>query len=114
MADRAQCEAALHALASRLDEIARNGNRLKAPDRVVVCRIPDLQLTYSGRLRDGCLEDIGEGEAPDPQIVFTVDSDDLVALVEGRLPVTAAWASGRLKVDASMRDLLRVRSVAAR
>ncbi|ABW11188.1 SCP2 sterol-binding domain-containing protein [Frankia sp. Mgl5] len=111
MADRLQCEAALRALADRLDELTRERRPPRTPDRVIVCRIPDLRTTFSGQLRDGCLRDIGEGELPGAQITLTLSSDDLLAVTDGTLSVTTAWASGRLKVDASVRDLLRVRSL---
>ncbi|MCK9898899.1 MULTISPECIES: alkyl sulfatase C-terminal domain-containing protein [Parafrankia] len=111
MADRVQCEAALRALASRLDELARGRRPPRTPDRVISCRIPDLATTFSGHLRDGFLQDIGEGEHPGAQITLTLSSDDLLAVTEGTLSVSTAWASGRLKVDASIRDLLRVRSL---
>ena len=34
-------------------------------------------------------------------------SDDLVALVDGTLHVASAWATGRVKIDAGVRDLLQ-------
>lgn len=111
MADRRQCEAALRDLASRLDSLARDGRPPRTPDRVIICRIPDLETTFSGQLRNGCLHDIGEGERPGAQITLTVSSDDLVAVTNGTLSITTAWSSGRLKVDASVRDLLRVRAL---
>ena len=40
-----------------------------------------------------------------------MSSDDLLALVNGGLKVPAAWATGRLKIDASMMDLLRLKSI---
>lgn len=109
MADRSECEAALKALAARLDQLADEGRPLHAPDRRIVCRIPDLDTAFSGELRGGCLSDIGEGDRGGAQITLTLTSDDLVAVTEGKLSVASAWATGRLKVDASMRDLLRVR-----
>ncbi|CUU60135.1 SCP-2 sterol transfer family protein [Parafrankia irregularis] len=111
MADRLQCEAALRDLASRLDLLAQSNRAARTPDRVIVCRIPDLETTFSGHLRGGCLHDIGEGERPGAQITLTLSSDDLLAVTSGTLSVTSAWASGRLKVDASVRDLLRVRAL---
>ncbi len=41
----------------------------------------------------------------------TVTSDDLVALTQGRLNFGTALVSGRLKVDASVLNLLRLRSL---
>lgn len=112
MADKAQCEAALIALANRLDEHTRKGGRPPStPDRTLVCRIPDIDICFSGALRSGSLTEIVEGDRSDAQITFTVNSDDLVAVTDGSLSFISAWTSGRLKIDASMRDLLRVRSL---
>jgi hypothetical protein len=112
MADKTQCEAALRALADRLDEHARKGGTPpRTPDRTIVCRIPDIDAYFSGALRSGSLTDIVEGNRSDAQITFTVSSDDLVAVTDGSLSFISAWTSGRLKIDASMRDLLRVRSL---
>jgi hypothetical protein len=38
-------------------------------------------------------------------------SDDLVALVSGRLSFAPAWATGRVKLEAGLRDLLRLKSL---
>jgi putative sterol carrier protein len=38
-------------------------------------------------------------------------SDDLLALVAGQLKVPAAWATGRIKVEAGVRDLLTLRKI---
>jgi hypothetical protein len=37
-------------------------------------------------------------------------SDDLIALTDGRLKLAAAWATGRLRINAGVRDLLKLRS----
>ena len=39
------------------------------------------------------------------------NSDDLVALLNGELPVASAWASGRVKLDASFLDLVKLRKL---
>ena len=38
-------------------------------------------------------------------------SDDLLAVTEGTLPFTTAWSSGRLRIEASMLDMLRLRAI---
>ncbi|MBX6390564.1 MAG: SCP2 sterol-binding domain-containing protein [Frankia sp.] len=110
MADREQCEAALRDLAARLEKLRRNGSPPRTPQRTILCRLPDLGTSYVAELRDGGLHDITEGSRK-AQITFTLTSDDLVAVTSGALSVSSAWASGRLKVDASLRDLLRVRDL---
>ena len=38
-------------------------------------------------------------------------SDDLIDLTDKRIRFTQAWASGRIHLDASLRDLLRLRGL---
>ncbi|WP_131747536.1 SCP2 sterol-binding domain-containing protein [Frankia sp. Cppng1_Ct_nod] len=111
MATTQQCAAALRTLADRLNELADDRVRGLTPDRTIVCRIPDLGTSFSAELRGGNLLDIDEGEREAAQVTFTVSSDDLIAMADGSLRFTSAWSSGRLKVDASIRDLLRMRSL---
>jgi hypothetical protein len=111
MATTRECESALRDLAARLAKHADAGNGRQIPQRTVMCRVPDLATSFSGELRDGQLLDIHEGESDDAQIILTAASDDIIALVDGTLPIATAWASGRLRIDASVRDLLRVRTL---
>ena len=48
---------------------------------------------------------------PKADIRLTMTSDDLVALTDGRLHFGKAWASGRVKLEAGLRDLLRLRKI---
>jgi putative sterol carrier protein len=54
-------------------------------------------------------------ETPPPDghvdIILRVGSDDLVDLIEGQQSFLSAFASGRVKVDASIMDLLRLRTL---
>lgn len=110
MATREECLAALQGLAARLSEVDPDLRRKHAVDRTLSCTITDLDVTFTGRLHDGCLEDIRE-DASTGQIRLQVDSDDLIALVDGRLNFASAWAKGKLRVDASVLDLLRLRTL---
>jgi hypothetical protein len=40
-----------------------------------------------------------------------MNSDDLIELTDKRLHFSHAWATGRLHLDASLRDLLRLRGL---
>jgi len=102
MATKEQCEAALAELTHRLEQV---------DDRTVECRVSDLAVTFSGRLVDGQLFGLTEGALVRPQVRFTLVSDDLLAVTAGELGVGAAWASGRLRVEAAVLDLLRMRSL---
>jgi putative sterol carrier protein len=106
-----ECEQALHALAERISRQSRDS--VSGHDRTLSCRLRDLEITFRGRLRSGMLTDIhrvGDGEGPG-QIALSMTSDDLVAIVEGSLPVASAFASGRMTVKAGPMDLLRLRAM---
>jgi putative sterol carrier protein len=106
-----ECRAALKELARRLDD-ATDPVRAQAQDRTVSCRITDLDVTFRGVLAGGSLVDVTEAISSQPaQIRLTMSSDDLVDLVAGRLQFAHAWATGRVKLHASLRDLLRIRSL---
>lgn len=111
MATKKQCEAALRGLAQRLDDVDESLKKRHAPDRTVSCRIPDLETTFTGRLAQGSLCDIADGPTENAQIRLTVSSDDLLAVTKGELPFASAWATGRLKIEASVLDMIRLRSL---
>ena len=103
------CRAALERLADKLQ--TSDGNPAGSFDRTLSCRIPDLAVTFVGRLQDGRLHGITTVSAPRAQIRLTADSDDLVALMAGELSFGQAWLGGKIKVDAGVRDLLKLRSM---
>lgn len=111
MATITQCRAALEDLASRLHTVDESDRRRHSFDRTLSCKVPDLDVTFSGELSDGHLTGITVEPAPKAQIRLTASSDDLVALTAGDLNFAQAWLSGRIKVEASVRDLLKLRSM---
>ena len=111
MATVEECEAAMHKLAARMQSPDAAGVRGKVLERSVSCTLRDLGVTFAGELRGGGIEDIHQVDAPNGKIKLTTTSDDLVAMVNGELNFAKAWTSGRLKVDASMFDLLKLRSL---
>jgi SCP-2 sterol transfer family len=106
-----ECEAAMHKLAERLKSPDAAQARGKMIDRSISCHLRDLDVTFGGQLRDGEIVDIHRTPTPDGQLKLTTTSDDLVALVDGRLNIASAWASGRVKIDASVFDLLKLRKL---
>jgi hypothetical protein len=110
VATEQQCEQALHALAERL--AASDGSDGKADfDRTLSCSLRDLRIVFTGRLKGGRLTDIARADRRDAQIRLTMTSDDLLNLVDGNLKMASAWATGQVKVEAGVRDLLRLRSI---
>lgn len=110
MATVAACRAAVIELAERLSG-ADDHVKEHVVDRTLSCRVPDLDIVFWGRLLDGELVDITTDPQLPAQIRLTVRSDDLVDLVGGQLKFPHAWATGRIKLDASLRDLLKLRTM---
>ena len=111
MATAEECERALHGLAAKLAGSSGADVRGKMDDRSLSCELRDLKVTYGGHLRNGKLEDIRPVRDGRAQIRLSMTSDDLLALTEGRLHLGRAWATGRVKISASVFDLLKLRSM---
>ena len=115
MATLQECEQAVGSLIDRLAEVDPELRRKYAIERTVSCWVPDLGICFFATLDDdGTITEIhrvDHGRRPKAQVKLAASSDDLIALIAGRLQVPAAWATGRLKVDASMFDLLKLRSL---
>ncbi len=114
MATLDECRDAVSELAERLTQ-AGDTVRTQAADRTIACRVLDLAVTFTAHLTDGELADLQVApmgaETESAQIKLTVNSDDLVALVDGTLAFPHAWATGRVRLDASFRDLLKLRTM---
>jgi hypothetical protein len=105
-----ECEQALADLADRLAG-SESARRSVSFDRSLTCTIRDLDVIFAGRLKGGQLVDIRRAPSKDAQIKLAMSGDDLVALVAGRLKMASAWATGRVRIEASIRDMLRLRSL---
>jgi hypothetical protein len=106
-----QCMTALRGI---LGDLAANP-AAQGLDRSLSCRMPDLGQIVRGRLARGSVHEL-RAEPEDQSlekadIRLTMDSDDLLALTDGRLSFGPAWASGRVKLEAGLRDLLRLRKM---
>ena len=110
MATVDECRQALHDLAARLQRNAETRGRLDF-DRTLACRVPDLRAAFHGRLTDGLLVDIADGDDPKAKIALIADSDELLALIAGKLDVTRAIAARQIQVKANPFDLLKLRKL---
>src|SRR4051812_34509818 len=109
MATLKECEQAVAALVDRLAEVDPDVRRKYAVERTVACRVPDLDVVFLARFEeDGTMSALETAEDGTGQVKLSASSDDLIALIEGRLGVPTAWATGKLKIDASMLDLLQL------
>ena len=111
MATMDQC---MNALEGILGDLAANP-AAAGLDRSLSCRLTDLDQVVLGRLSTGAVRDlhvVPDGPSvPKADIRLTMASDDLVALTDGELAFGSAWATGRVKLEAGLRDLLRLRKL---
>lgn len=114
MATVQQCEQALTTLAERLADVDPEVRAKYVVTRTLACRVPDLDVVFLATLNDEGIEELRctDGASTEgAQVKLAADSDDLLALLEGELSPPLAWATGRLKVQASPLDLLKLRSL---
>ena len=115
MASVEECQRALQSLVERLADVDPDTRAKHAVDRTISCRVVDLDVVFAVHVEDGVLSELtcsgAQAAVGSAQVRLTAQSDDLVALATGSLPPPLAWATGRLKVEASVLDLLRLRSL---
>ncbi|MFJ6722096.1 MULTISPECIES: SCP2 sterol-binding domain-containing protein [unclassified Streptomyces] len=114
MATTEECRAALDRLSDNLARAEGGVRGAVALDRSLSCHVTDLDQTFTGRLEGGRIR--VDALTPGPpatkaQIRLAMTGDDLLALVAGELNFARAWASGRVRLEAGIRDLLRLKSV---
>ena len=117
MATRQQVERTLRELVARLDAgggPAGGSLARSLPARwVLALRVTDLDAEYWAELRQGRMGPVHRGTPPgEADVRIAAASDDLVALADGRLGVVPAYLGGRIRVEAGLRDLLRLRDLA--
>ncbi|MFF3592412.1 sterol-binding protein [Streptomyces sp. NPDC002387] len=114
MATIEECRSALDKLSDNLAGAEGDVHAAAALDRSLSCHVTDLDITFVGRLRDGRIEvlDTVQGPPPDKaQIRLAMTGDDLVAMVDGELHFVKAWGSGRVRLEASLLDVFRLRKL---
>ena len=114
MATVEDCERAINSLAARFAELDPELRSRHVVTRTLACRVPDLGVVFLALLCDGGLEELRCCQGADTdgaQVRLAADSDDLLAMVGGELSPPMAWATGRLRVQASPMDLLKLRAL---
>jgi SCP-2 sterol transfer family len=110
MTSAEECRTALQKLAARLSELSPAERDQYFGNRTISVTIPDLDVTFVSVLGAG--DDVVREAAPgDPpaDIRLTAKSDEVVALAGQPMNLARAWVSGRVKIEASMKDLFRLR-----
>ncbi|GLF96125.1 SCP2 sterol-binding domain-containing protein [Streptomyces yaizuensis] len=114
MATMDECRSALQRLSDKLTRSEGDVRDAAALDRSLSCHIRDLDTTFTGRLKGGTITVLDTLTGPPrekAEIRLAMTGDDLVALVDGELDFARSWASGRIKLEAGFRDLLRLRKL---
>lgn len=110
MATVEEVEETLARLASRFERLDPSYKALLPGRRTVEAVFSDLDRIYHASWNRGELSEVRSGPADDADIRVALSSDDLLAMAQGDLRFRKAWASNRLRIEASMTDLIRLRS----
>ena len=107
-----ECREALQKLAGRLAELSPDDRDNYFGNRSISVTIPDLGVTYATTLGSGDdpVREVAPGDPP-ADIRLTANSDEVVSLAESPMNIARAWMAGRVKIEASMRDLFRLRKL---
>jgi predicted lipid carrier protein YhbT len=113
MATAEECRMALESLTGRLARLSPESRVTHLVDRDISCEVADLGITFTTRLSPDGAAPVTEanGAAGPAQVRFTTKSDDLLAIAEDPGRFAQAWLTGRIKVEASVFDLLRLRKL---
>ncbi|MFC3994528.1 SCP2 sterol-binding domain-containing protein [Nocardiopsis sediminis] len=109
------CRAAIGKVSDRILETDEADRRKHLVERTVSLTVSDLGTVFDMRLTTNGLEDVTsrstDSAGPKAQVRITVAADDLIDLAEDRLDFAKAMFSGRVKLDASFGDLMRLRKL---
>ena len=113
MASVEECREALTTLSRRLTEMSPQDRASYFGNRSMSCQVTDLDVTFVTRFTDSGAEPVIEAKPDDPpaDIRLTASSDDVISLSATPANIARMWLSGRVKVQASMRDLLALRKL---
>jgi len=116
VATRREVELKLRELIRRLhdaDGDVRSSLAESLPDsKVIEIILPDLDSSYWTELRGGLMGPLHKGSPTQAEIRIRVHSDHLVELIDGRKSLFSSYVGGKVKIEASLTDLLRLRKLA--
>jgi hypothetical protein len=111
MATAEECREALERLTARISDMDADDRAAHLVDRTLSCEITDLGVTFVTRLGShgaDPLREAGNGDGA-AQVRFIAHSDVVVAISDDPGTFVRAWLTGRLRVQGSVFDLLRLR-----
>ena len=115
MATKRLVESKLRELISRLDQ-AQEGqeglSRALPETKVIEVFVSDLDQSYWAELAGGRMGQLRKGRPEMTDIRVEAESDVLVEMVDGERSIFSSYLGGRVKVEASFNDLMRLRKLA--
>ena len=113
MATAEECRQALERLTAQIADMDPKDREAFLADRQLSVDVTDLGITFLTHLRpDGASPiTVANGSDGPAQVRFSVKSDDLVAIADDPGLFIRFWLTGRLKIHASVTDLLRLRKL---
>lgn len=113
MATKEECRAALEKLTARIADLDPEHRAAHLADRALSCEVPDLGVTFITHLTPEGASPVTEvnGSGAQAQVRFKAKSGDLLAVAADPGSFARAWLTGRVKVEASVFDLLRLRKL---
>ncbi len=111
MATAEECREALQTLTARLGEMNPQDRSSFFSNRSFSCHVTDLGVTFVTTITDTGAEPVKEAAPDEPpaDIRLTANSDDVISLAATPANIARMWMAGRVKVQASIRDLLALR-----
>jgi predicted lipid carrier protein YhbT len=108
-----ECRLALEKLTAQIADMDPKDRQAFLADRAISCTVTDLGVTFLTHLRpDGASPvTVANGSEGPAEVRFSVKGDDLVAIADDPGLFIRYWLTGRLKIDASLGDLLRLRKI---
>ena len=105
-----ECRTALQKLAGRLSELSPDERDQYFGNRTISVTVTDLGVTFVTVLGGGNdpVRVAGPGE-PAADIRIAGDSDQVVSLAQQPMNIARAYFSGKVKIEASMKDVFRLR-----
>jgi hypothetical protein len=114
MASPTEVERKLSELIARLDANEKGARSLAdtLPEpRTLAVHVTDIDARYWTVLDRGRMAPLEKGPREQAEIRVRAPSDVLVDLIDGNGSLFSAYLAGRIRIDASMSDLLRLRKL---
>jgi predicted lipid carrier protein YhbT len=108
VASAADVERSIRSLMKKLSDASPDPDSI--PERSILCVLPDLDTAFRVELKKAKLRGLKRvpmTEETDARI--TAKSDDLIALIDGRLGIGYAFLTGKVRIDAPASDLMMLR-----